>query len=162
MIGLILALGSNVGDCENNLKQAIKLLSKYFKVIDYSSLYLSKAVDYLEQDDFFNIVIECTLPKFLPAQVLGITQSIEKRMGRIKKIDKGPRIIDIDIIFYGQDFLQEKNLVIPHQKINERNFVLFPLRELKSYNKLNEVFKLNPNIPLNGIKIIKTPEEFLC
>ena len=162
MIGLILALGSNLGNCEENLKECLKYLSEYFEIIDHSSLYLSKPVDYLDQNDFYNIVVEYQLLKKRPSEILKITQSIEKKMGRIKKINKGPRNIDIDILFYGSTITKEQNLTIPHPKINERNFVILPLRELKSYYELSHLFNLSLKANPIGIKVLKKLEEFLC
>lgn len=160
MIGLILALGSNIGDSEENLRICINLLSKHFEIQDLSSLYLSKPVDYLKQDDFFNIVIEFKLPRICATEILSITKSTETKMGRVKKIDKGPRNIDIDILFFGTETLKQNDLIIPHPKINERNFVLFPLRELKSYSDIISFFKINPLIQSEGIQVLKSAKEF--
>lgn len=147
-ITLILATGSNLGDRLNNLQLAYKKLCKEFEFIAASNIYLSKALDYTKQPDFYNQVLEFSIPSCLtPKKVLNITQKTELSLGRKKNIPKGPRNIDIDILFYGSMQYQSKELVIPHPHLFKRSFVLNPLRELPYYkvlkNKWNFPHKLN-------------------
>jgi 2-amino-4-hydroxy-6-hydroxymethyldihydropteridine diphosphokinase len=89
-------------------------------------------VDVDNQNDFINAVLEIktTLD---PHQLLDVLQKIENAMGRKRTIKSGPRIIDLDILFYGQKVLQDENLVIPHPEAHKRRFVLEPMSEIASY-----------------------------
>ena len=127
----ILALGSNLGDKKQNLEKAIDSLNNipYTDVIKVSSVYETEPVDYLRQDNFYNIVIEVK-SLFEPNEMLGICLGIESGLGRIRGIKNGPRVIDLDIIFAEDKKIKTKNLTVPHQRYNERNFVLSPLLEI--------------------------------
>lgn len=163
MIGLILGLGSNIGNREKNILTAINLLKEHFNYLDHSSLFSSIPVDYLEQSDFLNMAIEFQKPNFSPQTILNITQQIEKEMGRKKTIDKGPRNIDIDILFLGKSLLDQNNLKIPHPEIKKRNFVLFPLAELQSFIELKKRFKLDlDTLSSKGLLIYKDRKEITC
>lgn len=163
MIGLILGLGSNVGDREKNILKAINLLKNHFDYLDHSSLFSSLPVDYLTQPDFLNMVIEFKKPKLAPKDILNTIQEIEKKMGRKKVIDKGPRNIDIDILLLGDVLLDQNNLKIPHPEINKRNFVIFPLAELQSFIEIKKRFKFNfDNISSEGLLIHKERKEITC
>lgn len=131
MNDLILALGSNQGDKAGFLNRADSLLRKHFKLIEKSPVYLSDPVDVLDQPAFFNQVNHYQTEIEDPYEVLAITQSIEDQIGRDKFIEKGPRNIDIDIIFHGETRAQSENLVIPHQSWDQRSFVVLPLLDLK-------------------------------
>ncbi|MBE6741675.1 MAG: 2-amino-4-hydroxy-6-hydroxymethyldihydropteridine diphosphokinase [Ruminococcaceae bacterium] len=127
----ILALGSNLGDKKQNLEKAIEALNNipYTDVIKTSSVYETEPVDYLRQDNFYNIVIEVK-SLFEPNEMLGICMGIESGLGRIRGIKNGPRIIDLDIIFAEDKIIKTKNLSVPHLRYNERNFVISPLLEI--------------------------------
>ena len=127
----ILALGSNIGDRKQNLEKAIDSLNNipYTDVIKASSVYETEPVDYLRQDNFYNIVIEVK-SQFEPHEMLGICMGVESGLGRIRGIKNGPRIIDLDIIFAEDKKKKKKNLIVPHQRYKERHFVLAPLFEL--------------------------------
>ncbi len=127
---VFLSLGTNVGDKEENLKQVIKELNSHdkIKISKYSGIYETSPVDYLEQDDFYNAValIETELDE---KELLKATKNIEKKMGRVKNIEKGPRIIDIDILYYEDERTNESEPTLPHKSMFERAFVLAPLIE---------------------------------
>ena len=127
----IISIGTNIGDRKKNLEKAIDSLNNipYTDVINTSSVYETAPVDYLRQDNFYNIVIEVK-SQFNPDQMLGICLGIESGIGRIRGIKNGPRIIDLDIIFAEEKKIKTKNLVVPHPRYNERNFVLAPLLEI--------------------------------
>lgn len=127
-MSLILGLGSNVGHRSSNLALARQHLRQFFKLICESQIYESSPVDDLDQGPFLNQVVEYELPSHLgPLDVLSRTQSIEKMMGRQKVRDKGPRNIDIDILFYGLESFHSPQLTLPHPQWFKRNFVLLPL-----------------------------------
>jgi len=127
----IIALGSNIGNRKKNLEKAIEAINNipYTDVIKASSVYETEPVDYLRQDNFYNIVVEVK-SLFEPNEMLGICLGIESGLGRIRGIKNGPRIIDLDVIFAEDKKIKTKNLTIPHQRYNERRFVLAPLLEI--------------------------------
>ncbi|MEX2484826.1 MAG: 2-amino-4-hydroxy-6-hydroxymethyldihydropteridine diphosphokinase [Brumimicrobium sp.] len=129
---LYLSLGSNIGDRKLNLNRAIDYLKENFNCsIQTSSIYQSTAWGFESDSSFLNmcVKIETTFP---PTKILQKTQSIENKMGRIrdesgKYID---RIIDIDLLFYGNRQINTKKIKIPHPLIYDRKFVLIPLLEI--------------------------------
>jgi len=125
-----LSLGSNLGDRRKNLIKAIHLLmNKGIKITKISSIYLTQPVEFLEQNWFYNLVIEAEA-KFQPFELLNLIKEIEKEMGRKTAIEKGPRNIDIDIILAEERIIKSEKLRIPHPKMHLRNFVLAPLNEI--------------------------------
>ena len=129
-MSLILATGSNIGNGPENLQQAKLHLCQHFNLIKESSIYYSQAVDYLEQDHFYNQVLEFSLPQNSPQETLEFIKEIEKKLGRSKTIPKGPRCIDIDIIFWDCLVINRPGLSIPHPLWKNRLFVCGPLQEL--------------------------------
>jgi len=127
----IISLGTNIGDRKKNLEKAIDAINNipYTDVIKASSVYETEPVDYLRQDNFYNIVLEVR-SQFEPAEMLGICLGIESGLGRIRGIKNGPRIIDLDLILAEDRIINSKNLVVPHPRYKERNFVLTPLLEI--------------------------------
>ena len=126
---IFLSLGTNVGDKNKNLSDAINFLSEFGKILAISSVYKTEPVLYEDQDDFLNIVIEFEYQETAQS-LLHIIKNIETQMGRKKIIRYGPRIIDIDIIFFKGDEIRQKDLTIPHYDWHNRLFVLQPLYEL--------------------------------
>ena len=128
---IYLGLGSNIGDKVANCLLALEAISAsdHNHLHTVSSLYKTEPIGYTEQDWFINCAAEVstTLP---PRTFHSFVQGIEKRMGRKKTVPMGPRIIDIDILFYGNEILDEEDLIIPHPRLHERGFVLVPLAEL--------------------------------
>jgi 2-amino-4-hydroxy-6-hydroxymethyldihydropteridine diphosphokinase len=124
-----LSLGSNIGDKEGSITQALCRLSERCEVKKKSHLYLTEPVSDIKQGWFLNCAIEgeTTLD---PKHLLSFIKSIERALGRIKTKKNGPRIIDIDILFYEDQIVQTKNLVIPHPLLQERLFVLQPMMDL--------------------------------
>ncbi|MFI5175921.1 MAG: 2-amino-4-hydroxy-6-hydroxymethyldihydropteridine diphosphokinase [Terriglobia bacterium] len=124
------ALGSNVEDKRENLRLARAWLqTPTVRIARESSIYKTSPVDYLDQDWFFNqvLAIETPLP---PADLLAHCLSVESKIGRERTIDKGPRTIDIDLLFYDREVINHFDLVVPHPRIAERKFVLVPMAEL--------------------------------
>lgn len=127
---IYLSLGSNVGDRAQNLKTAIAVLPDAgVSVRRVSAIYETEPVDYLEQAWFLNCVVEgeTELPAF---ELLRRLRRIESRMGSRKLIAKGPRLIDIDILVYGQETIDTPELQVPHPRMTLRRFVLVPLAEI--------------------------------
>jgi 2-amino-4-hydroxy-6-hydroxymethyldihydropteridine diphosphokinase len=128
--GVFLALGSNLGDKKRNLTLAIKKLGERgIKKIACSSFHDTEPVGGVPQDRFLNAVIQVET-KQDPPQLLKTIKAIEKEMGRRPSVRNGPRLIDIDILLYGDIILETTDLTIPHPRMFERNFVLQPLSEI--------------------------------
>ena len=126
-----LALGSNLGDREALLNEAIaRLLKEGVETVRRSGIIETAPAYVLDQPRFLNMVIEARTEHFA-FELLNRTQRVERAMGRQKTIDKGPRNIDIDILYFGSLILKTPHLTIPHPLIHERPFVLIPLAELK-------------------------------
>jgi 2-amino-4-hydroxy-6-hydroxymethyldihydropteridine diphosphokinase len=124
-----LGIGSNIGDKEANITQALRLISKICEVKKKSHLYHTEPIGNTEQDWFLNCVVEIETD-IDPKHLLSSFKSIERTLGRIKTTKNGPRTIDIDILFYGTHIVKTKNLVIPHPLLQERLFVLQPMMDL--------------------------------
>ena len=130
MKSVYLGLGSNVGDREAMLQAAIdELHSREAFVRRLSSVYETEPMDLRGQRWFLNAVAEVQTDLF-PAQLLARIGRIEQHLGRRRMVAKGPRSIDIDILLYGNFVVRTRNLVIPHERLTERRFVLVPLLEL--------------------------------
>lgn len=125
-----LSLGSNIGDREANLRAAIAALAEAgVRVTCQSSIYETEPVDYLEQPWFLNCVVEGETELEAPG-LLRALHEIEIRMGSKKLIAKGPRLIDLDILLYGQETIDTPELRVPHPRMHLRRFVLAPLAEI--------------------------------
>jgi 2-amino-4-hydroxy-6-hydroxymethyldihydropteridine diphosphokinase len=129
-----IGIGSNLGNALKNCQYAVESLSrgKEIQVTRLSSFYETEPVGIENQKIFVNAVVE--IRTVLSAHNLfQLLQNIEKNMGRKREVKGGPRIIDLDLLFYGQDLIQEADLIVPHPAMHKRRFVLEPLCELASY-----------------------------
>jgi 2-amino-4-hydroxy-6-hydroxymethyldihydropteridine diphosphokinase len=125
-----LALGSNIGDREVNLRTAVERLeASEIRILRRSSLYETAPQELIDQPWFLNAVMEVETGLF-PMQLLGRIREIERSMGRRRVTPKGPRNIDVDILFYGRSVIFTEQLEVPHPRIAERRFVLEPLAEI--------------------------------
>ena len=145
---IFLGLGSNQGERELNLKNSIKLLnSRAGKVLNTSGIYESEPWGVKDQSYFLNQVIEIeTLID--PIDLLNICKNIEYDMGRKPGIRWGKRVIDIDILYYNSKVINQKELIIPHKLMHERNFVMIPLNDLNE-NHLHPILKISNKEILN-------------
>lgn len=124
---IYLSLGSNLGDRAVNIARAIAALSGAdVRVTRQSSLYATEPVGFREQHWFLNCCVEAET-SLLPLQLLHALREIQFVFGRRPRRDKGPRTIDMDILFYGISSIQTRDLVVPHPRLAERRFVLVPL-----------------------------------
>lgn len=141
-----LLLGTNIGDRHAHLKEALSLLDPRAGMADdpgipvtapatcitqTSSVYESAAWGKIEQADYLNQAVRIST-SLLPLELLAVTADIETKMGRIRKKVWEPRIIDIDILLYGNQVIREEKLIIPHPHMQDRRFVLMPLAEIAS------------------------------
>lgn len=128
-----LALGTNLGDKEGNIREAIRRIGEMVgKVIRTSSMMITEPWGFESENTFVNAAV-CVETVLSPRQLLAATQQIEHQMGRTKKSVDGEyhdRIIDIDILLYGDERINEPGLVIPHPRMHERDFMMIPLKEI--------------------------------
>ena len=134
---IILSIGSNVGDRLKNIERSLEELSTICEIKIISSLYDSLPRIYEDQDNFFNLVLEIEYKK-TPQDLLKDIKKIEKLMGREETFRYGPRLIDIDIIFFNNIKIQDEELIIPHYDWMNRRCVVEPLSELYQEIKFSE------------------------
>ena len=128
---IILSIGTNIGDRERNIENAIVALAEIGKVTAISPIYTSEPWGFESENGFYNIALTME-SKLLPLDLLQETQRIEKELGRTAKTttEYADRVIDIDIIAYGQTIIETPELTIPHKLMHLRNFVLYPLADI--------------------------------
>jgi 2-amino-4-hydroxy-6-hydroxymethyldihydropteridine diphosphokinase len=128
-----LSLGSNLGEREENLDRALRALERdHIHVLAQSSIYETEPQDVIQQRWFLNLAVECEA-RYFPLQLLGVTQRIERELGRERgpaAVHRGPRVIDIDILLLGNVVMATPQLTIPHPRMLARRFVLEPLLEI--------------------------------
>ena len=124
-----LSLGANVGDCARNIREAIARLEALGHVVAASSFYETEPVEFTDQAWFLNCAAALETTK-TPAQLMAALLTIEREMGRQRTQKKGPRTIDIDILFFGDTVMDSPELIIPHPAMQQRRFVLEPLAEI--------------------------------
>ena len=132
MIEIVLGFGSNLGDRASLISEAYSMVEKSIgKLVKKSSIIETKPWGFDSEDLFLNSVA-CFLTNLSPIECLEEIHTIEKSLGRVRKNIKGyqSRTIDIDILFYGKEVINESNLVVPHPLIAFRDFVLIPLKEI--------------------------------
>lgn len=139
-MSLFIATGSNLGERKAHLQEARDLLSKRLTFIAESRVYESPAVDYLNQPDFYNQVLEFKLPADSPESIMDFLLETEKMMGRNRTIPKGPRIIDLDILFWSDLTIESEKLTLPHPRLFTRSFVVLPLSELPGFKHLQQKY----------------------
>lgn len=152
-MSLIIATGSNIGDSVSILKEAEKKLDEMFGLIAASRIYVSKAVEYENQPDFFNQVLELHLPKNSPKDVMRKLLELEKDFGRDRNIPKGPRTLDLDIIFWNLDKINDPDLTVPHPRWMERSFVVKPFQELPFFKTVEKCFTIPKTFTVNASPI---------
>lgn len=126
-----LSIGSNIGDREQYLREAVQALGAVNGVtVDrVSSIYETVPVGYTDQADFLNITVQL-VTTLEPIALLDACQHIEQTLGRERTIRWGPRTVDLDILLYNQDNIKMERLLVPHPRMDERAFVLIPLLEI--------------------------------
>lgn len=158
-----LALGSNLDDRLANLRAAVSGLFPGAPVCRVSSVYETPPWGVLDQPAFLNIVVEVQTA-FSPQELLGYLQRLETKLGRVKTILNGPRVIDLDILFIEDQIHEGEHLTVPHPRLRGRGFVLRPLADLAE-NFTHPVLDLPVSTllaecDLNGINQTTTAREF--
>ncbi|APH19429.1 2-amino-4-hydroxy-6-hydroxymethyldihydropteridine diphosphokinase [Clostridium botulinum] len=134
------AFGSNMGKKENYIKRALeKIEERGMEIIKVSSIYETEPYGVLDQDSFLNGVVKIET-NLTPEDLIGELLNIEKQLDRVRERRWGPRTIDLDIIFYDDLIINEKDLVIPHKDMENREFVLKPLCDIDE-NFIHPVLK---------------------
>ena len=130
-VQVFIGLGSNLGDRDAYLEMARRALtgSEGILLVRASSLYETEPVGYTEQGWFLNQVVEIAAV-LDPWELLGLLQGIEQDLGRQRLIRWGPRVVDLDLLLYGDTVLNSPKLIVPHPRLYERSFVLAPLAEI--------------------------------
>ncbi|MBR2953989.1 MAG: 2-amino-4-hydroxy-6-hydroxymethyldihydropteridine diphosphokinase [Clostridia bacterium] len=157
-----LGVGTNIGDRMKNLQDSIDALNllPLTTVTDVSNVYETDPVGYDNQDDFLNIVVEVET-ELNPDNLLGACLGIEAGIGRVRIIKNGPRIIDIDLLLYGNETSNTKTLVLPHPRMMERNFVLKPLLDLNFSNSIINKDDVLKNLTDDGVRFYSAKDK-LC
>lgn len=160
---VILSLGSNLGDRMLNIRNAEDLIESAIGVIESRSGYYETAPwGKLDQQDFINSAVSLNTDD-MPSELLVKIQEIEKTLGR-KKLEKwGPRIIDIDIIFYADWIVKKQHLMIPHPQIHRRNFVMAPILDIEKnimHPKLNKAIEELYLDSSDKCEVKKLPDTF--
>ncbi len=128
---IYLALGTNLGDRPANLRAAIETLPSEINVITESKVYETPPWGYENQPAFLNMAVKCET-NLEPELLLKRLKQLEVQLGREQSFHWGPRLIDIDILFYDDLILESESLIIPHPRLQERGFVLVPLADIAS------------------------------
>lgn len=118
-----ISIGSNLGNRYKFIESAIEEIRKIpSKILKSSKILETKALDFTNQPDFLNCIIQIETD-LTALELLDSLQSIEKRLGRVKRFDKGPREIDLDILTFDQEVVNESRLTIPHHSVQTRPFI---------------------------------------
>ena len=152
-MSLIIATGSNILNPVQNLIEARRLLCEKFELIAESRIYKSAAVDYEAQPDFFNQVLEFKIPAMTPDDVMSWLLQTEKSLGRVRDISRGPRTIDLDIIFWGNETHHTNLVEIPHPRWMERSFIVRPVQELPFFKSIEKCFTIPKSFKVEAYPI---------
>lgn len=128
-VTVYLGLGSNMGSRKGNLDRGLELLSQRVQLGQVSSIYDTAPVGNTQQPRFLNLVCQVNT-RLAPMGLLTLAKGIESKLGRTLRERNAPRLLDIDILFYGEQIIKTPKLVIPHPRLEERDFVLVPLAEI--------------------------------
>ncbi len=141
---VLISAGSNIGDKTENCRNGIAVLARVDRTVllETSGFYKTEPVDYLDQDWFVNCAVKIST-QLEPFELLTELKRIESEAGRKKNTVRfGPRVLDLDIIFFDDQVLEADNLIIPHPRMHQRRFVLIPVCDIGS-NIIHPVFKKN-------------------
>ena len=161
---IYLSLGSNIGKRATFFKKAMDALPPQVVIVDRSPIYETLPWGYTEQPRFLNLVVEART-RLSPEELLDHLKKIEEKIGRSQLLRWGPRQIDIDILFYDDQLINQPGLAIPHPLLHQRAFVLVPLTELKPdlvHPRLNKtVAELLAQVDAKGIELYQAvkPQE---
>jgi 2-amino-4-hydroxy-6-hydroxymethyldihydropteridine diphosphokinase len=144
---IFLLLGTNLGDRLQNLALAQQKIGSFCNIINMSSIYVTEAWGKTDQPAFYNQVLE-VVSDLDPHKLLALLLEIEKEIGRVRLEKWGPRVIDIDLLFYNNQVINEDDLIVPHPGIPNRRFTLLPLHEIAP-DMIHPLLKKNISTLLN-------------
>jgi 2-amino-4-hydroxy-6-hydroxymethyldihydropteridine diphosphokinase len=124
-----LSLGSNVGERDLQLREAITRIAAAGQIVAVSALYETEPIEYTEQAWFLNCAVALETSRS-PFELMKMALQLEREMGRVRDQKKGPRIIDIDVLLFEDTVIDSPELTIPHPAMQRRRFVLEPLAEI--------------------------------
>lgn len=156
MDSVFIGLGSNLDEPLLQLKKAVEYLKqvKNIELIKVSDFYASAPMGPQDQPDYINAVVEITT-SLNAEQLLDECQNIENKQGRVRSQRWGARTLDLDILLFGNDVINTERLTVPHSGISERNFVLYPLRDLVDDDfvipQLGKISQLLTVCPIAGV-----------
>lgn len=163
MSKVFIGVGANLGDPKETIAKAKELLLQEPAITDFvsSRLYLTVPISDIPQSDYINCVWSFST-QLSPRELFEILQDIEKKLGKIDKPKNAPRLIDLDILLYGEINYNGHELTIPHPRWKERGFVLIPLAELAETIKVAEGKELNikeliahlPDTDIKGVVLV--------
>lgn len=160
---IYLGLGSNLGDRDAHLRAALEALPPEVKLTRVSSVYDTEPMHVTEQPRFHNIVC-AAITTLAPPDLLRYLKRIEDELGRTPGERFGPRVIDLDILFYDQIVVCESDLVIPHPRLANRQFVLAPLAEIAPFLRhplldatIGELHERGPNADVRKLGVLSDP-----
>lgn len=133
-----IGLSTNLGNKQENLSKAIQQINQHCKIIQSSQIYQTTPWGILNQPNFYNQCLEIQT-RLSALELLNFFLAIEQKLKRNRIVKYGPRIIDLDILFFNNQIISEPNLKIPHPLIQERQFVLIPLQEIAP-NLIHPIF----------------------
>ncbi|CCJ33644.1 2-amino-4-hydroxy-6-hydroxymethyldihydropteridine diphosphokinase [Caloramator australicus] len=146
-----IAFGTNVGNREENINVALKMMEdRGLKIIKTSKIYVTEPYGYKDQPEFLNGAVEVET-NLSCRELLNVLLNIEKDMGRVRHFKWGPRNIDLDIIFYNDEVIDEPDLKVPHPDMHNRDFVLKPLCDLNP-NFVHPILKKTVKTLLDELK----------
>ena len=128
-VAILLGLGSNLGDRLANLQSGVALLAHALGVVECSSVYETEPWGHKGQPKFLNLVCRACAA-VSPDELLRLCQETERAVGRTRTFKYGPRVLDVDVLAFGDSVIDTPNLVVPHPRLTERRFVLVPLAEV--------------------------------
>ena len=153
---VFIAIGSNLGDRSKNIENAIRQIAKQCRLLAKSYVYETEPKYVENQPKFLNVVIKIET-RLEPLDLLNFLWDVETKIGlvRTKKIKFGPRVIDLDILLYGNIELETENLTIPHPRMLERAFVLIPLYDVCKEKWVKEALDKLPEKDKEEVKRIE-------
>jgi 2-amino-4-hydroxy-6-hydroxymethyldihydropteridine diphosphokinase len=126
---VFIGIGTNLGNRQKNIENAIVELEKIARILKVSSVIETRAYGKTDQPDFLNCVVEIDT-NLTPDELLKVLLKIEEKLGRVRKERWGPRIIDLDILFYGNLIIESETLLVPHYDFENRTFFIEPMKEI--------------------------------